>query len=369
MVDLKAQYNELKTEIDQNINEVIASCAFINGPMVRDFEAKLGNYLNVKSVIACGNGTDALQIALMALDLKAGDEVILPSFTYVATAEVIALLGLVPKMVDVDVDTFNVNVQKIKESIGPKTKAIVPVHLFGQCAPMEEIMEIAEDHNLFVIEDNAQSLGADYIFKDGSKKKSGTIGHIGCTSFYPSKNLGAYGDGGALMTNDPELGEKIRKIANHGQNKRYHHSHIGVNSRLDSLQAGILSAKLERFDDFNERRRALAQAFQSGLSNIEGLSLPKENDHSTHVYHQFTLKIHHGKRDLLQASLKSVGIPSMIYYPIPLYKQEAYAEYHTGENHPITENLCAEVISLPMHPNMNSEQTEYIIEKVKFFLT
>jgi len=367
MVDLGAQYQELKPQIDHSVAEVINSQAFINGPAVKNFEKDLAAFHQVNSVIACANGTDALQIALMALELEKGAEVILPSFTYVATAEVIALLGLKPKMIDVDYDTFNIDVNQLKSAIGSNTKAIVPVHLFGQSANMEEIMNLAQENNIFVIEDNAQSIGADYSFSNGKVQKTGTLGHIGCTSFYPSKNLGAYGDAGAIMTNDADLSEKIRRIANHGQSTRYYHSTVGVNSRLDSIQAGILNIKLQYLNEFNKRRKELADFYETQLENLEDLILPANSSYSTHVYHQFTMKILNDRRDDLKEYLSENGIPSMIYYPVPLYRQEAYAEYYSGEPQPITERLCKEVLSLPMHPNMEKDQAQYITDKVKAF--
>lgn len=367
MVDLGAQYQSLKTEIDQAVQGVLDSQAFINGPEVKSFEKELASYNKAGFAIACGNGTDALQIALMALDLNQGDEVIIPSFTYVATAEVIVLLGLKPVMVDVDYNTFNINVAELEKAIGPKTKVIVPVHLFGQCVDMEALMEIANAHNLYVIEDNAQSIGADYTFSDGSKKKSGTLGHIGCTSFYPSKNLGAFGDGGAIITNDEVLANKLRRIANHGQAKRYYHSMVGVNSRLDSMQACILNVKLKHLDHFNAKRKELADFYRAELNNISELDLPKLNPNSNHVYHQFTLKVLNDKREALQSHLKENGIPTMIYYPVPLYKQEAYAKWFSGTPHKVTEKLSDEVLSLPMHPNMEQSQAEYITKTIKQF--
>ena len=369
MVDLRSQYLKIKDEVDQGIQEVIDSCAFINGPKVTEFQQSLEAYLRVNHVIPCANGTDALQIALMALDLKPGDEVIVPSFTYVATAEVIALLGLKPIMVDVDPDTFNLTDELFKAAITPRTKAVVPVHLFGQSADMEAIMKTAESHGIYVVEDNAQAIGADYTFSAGSVKKTGTIGHIGCTSFYPSKNLGAYGDGGAICTNDSKLGEKISMIANHGQTERYVHGMIGCNSRLDSIQAVILNAKLKHLDAYCEARRAVAGFYDRALANISALETPTRSVFSTHVFHQYTLKINDGRRNELKAYLQDHSIPSMIYYPIPLHKQKGYMHYSPDLDLPVTEKLCKEVISLPIHTEMEQDQLESITKTVqKFFL-
>ncbi len=368
MVDVRGQYLNIKEEVDTAIQEVIDSCAFINGPKVKSFKANLESYLKVNHVIPCANGTDALQIALMAFGLKPGDEVIVPAFTYVATAEVIALLGLTPVMVDVDPYTFNVTADIVKAAITTKTKAVVPVHLFGQVTgDMEEIMELAEEHNFFVIEDNAQAIGADFRAKDGSVHKSGTIGHIGCTSFYPSKNLGCYGDGGAIFTNDEKIGVNIQKIANHGQVKKYHHDVIGCNSRLDSIQAAILDAKLKRLDQYCAARETAASYYDDKLSGIEGLSTPVREKRSSHVFHQYTLREHTGRRDELKNYLKEKGIPSMVYYPVPLYHQEAFKHYAPNINLAVTEQLCREVISLPIHTEMNYEMQDVIIEAVKSF--
>lgn len=368
MVDVHGQYLKIKNEIDASIQEVIDSCAFINGPKVKEFKANLESYLNVNHVIPCANGTDALQIALMALDLKRGDEVIVPAFTYVATAEVIALLGLTPVMVDVDPETFNITADIVKSAITPKTKAVVPVHLFGQVTgDMEEIMELSKAHNFYVIEDNAQAIGANFKSKDGSIHKSGTIGHIGCTSFYPSKNLGCYGDGGAIFTNDDNLGSNIQKIANHGQVKKYHHDVIGCNSRLDSIQAAVLDAKLKRLDQYCEAREKAASYYDKQLANIKGLSTPFREERSSHVFHQYTLKEKTGRRDELKEYLREKGIPSMVYYPVPLYMQEAFKHYAPNINLEITEQLCKEVISLPIHTEMNYDMQDIIIEAVRGF--
>ena len=369
MVDLKGQYEKLQPEIDAAVLEVIRTTAFINGPKVREFQAGLEQYLGVKHVIPCANGTDALQIALMAVGLEPGDEVIVPAFTYVATAEVIALLRLRPVMVDVDPDTFNVTAEIIEQAITPRTKAIVPVNLFGQSCDMEPIMEVARRHNLWVIEDNAQAIGADYTFADGSRQKTGAIGHIGCTSFYPSKNLGAYGDGGAMYTNDDELGAKLRMIANHGQVKRYYHDSIGVNSRLDSIQAAILGIKLRYLDQYAAARRNAADYYDQALAGIAQVQTPVRHPRSSHVFHQYTLLIKDGRRDDLQAFLNERGVPTMVYYPVPLYKQEAYKDAMANEidKLPVTDYLCRSVISLPMHTELNEEALKYITDAVKAF--
>lgn len=367
MVDLVAQYKKLKPEIDDAVIEVMESARFIKGPKVQAFEENLGNYLGVKHVIACANGTDALQIAMMALDLKPGDEVIVPTFTYVATAEVIALLNLTPVMVDVDPQTFNVTADILEAAITPKTKALVPVHLFGQSSDMEPIMSLAEKHNLFVIEDNAQAIGSDYRYSDGRTQKSGTIGHIGCTSFFPSKNLGCYGDGGAIFTNDDELAAKIKMVANHGQSKKYHHKVIGVNSRLDAMQAVVLDIKLKHLNEFGAARQAVAKKYDEAFGAMEGLKIPFRQHNSTHVFHQYTLLVEDGKRDSLKAHLLECGIPSMIYYPIPLYNQEAFAKYHNQVTLPVTEEHCQSVLSLPIHTEMKEETQDYIITKVKSY--
>ncbi len=369
MVDLKTQYQRLKPEIDAAVQEVMESCAYINGPTVKSFKAHMESYLGAKRVIPCANGTDALQIALMGAGLQPGDEVIVPAFTYVSTAEVIALLGLSPVMVDVDPDTFNVTAEIAAAALTPRTKAIVPVNLFGQSCDLEPIMELAAEHGLWVIEDNAQAIGADYTFKDGHTQKTGTIGHIGCTSFYPSKNLGAYGDGGALYTNDEELGQKLQMIANHGQVKRYYHDLVGVNSRLDSIQAAILDIKLRHLDDYAAARRSAADYYDQAFADVEALQTPVRDPKSTHVFHQYTLKASGGQRDALQAYLKEQGIPNMIYYPVPLYKQEAYrkAMAQPVEHLPVTEALCAAVISLPMHTELDEASLAYITDKVRQF--
>ncbi len=368
MVDLKTQYQNIKDQVDAAILECVSSTWFIGGPNVQSFKENLAKYLDVKHVIPCANGTDALQIAMMALGLQPGDEVILPAFTYVATAEVIALLGLKPVMIDVEMDTFNIKVNEIEAAITPKTKAIVPVHLFGQIADMESIMTIAEKHNLYVIEDNAQAIGADYTFSDGTVKKGGTIGHIGCTSFYPSKNLGCYGDGGAIFTNDEALGKKIQMVANHGQSRRYYHDEIGVNSRLDAVQAVVLNIKLPLLDGYCERRNRAANYYDTAFAKIDELTIPKQANNSTHVFHQYTLQVANGMRDELGEYLKAKGISNMIYYPVPLYKQNAYSHYSPeGFELTNTEQLCDTVLSLPMHSEFSDAQLQYITEAVVSF--
>jgi UDP-2-acetamido-2-deoxy-ribo-hexuluronate aminotransferase len=369
MVDLKGQYKKIKREIDAQLKHTLDTTAFINGPQVAAFQKNLEAYLGVKHVIPCANGTDSLQIAMMALDLKPGDEVIVPAFTYVATAEVIALLQLVPVMVDVDPNTFNITARLVEKAITPRTKAIVPVHLFGQSSDMDPIMELAKKHGIYVIEDNAQAIGSTYTHASGTKTKSGCIGHIGSTSFFPSKNLGCYGDGGALMTNDDELAAKLRMVANHGQKKKYHHSVIGVNSRLDSMQAGILDVKLKYLDKYSAARNKAAKAYDKAFKVIEGLQTPKRQKNSTHVFHQYTLRVKGGKRDALQKHLLDLGIPSMIYYPIPLYKQDAFAKYYNGKQLPVTELLCEEVLSLPMHTELSAAMLEQIISSVQAFFS
>jgi UDP-2-acetamido-2-deoxy-ribo-hexuluronate aminotransferase len=370
MVYLKGQYLKIKGEIDAAVLDCIASTQFINGPQVKEFQVALEHYLNVKHVIPCANGTDALQIALMALELQPGDEVIVPTFTYVATAEVIGLLKLTPVMVDVDPNTFNITADIIEKAITPKTKAIVPVHLFGQCADMEPIMKLAARHNLAVIEDNAQAIGADYTFSNGHQQKAGTIAHIGTTSFFPSKNLGCYGDGGAIMTNDDELAEKLRIIANHGQRKKYYHEVLGVNSRLDSLQAAILNVKLQYLDDYCAARQSVAKYYDRELGNIPGVKIPARAANSTHVYHQYTLQIPAEKRESLIAYLGEKGIPSMIYYPVPLYKQAAFSGFWpAGVELPVTEQLCQTVISLPIHTEMDESLLSFISVSVNAFFS
>jgi UDP-2-acetamido-2-deoxy-ribo-hexuluronate aminotransferase len=366
MVDLQAQYQNLKAEIDPAIQAVLNSSAYINGPAVKSFQAKLEEYLGVKHVIPCANGTDALQIALMAAGLKPGDEVIVPAFTYVATAEVAGLLGLKIVMTDVDPDSFNIRPEDVEAAISPKTKAIVPVHLFGQSSPMEEIMAIAQKHNLYVIEDNAQAIGADYQFSDGKTAKTGTIGHIGCTSFYPSKNLGAYGDGGAIFTNDDELAQKLRMIASHGQSRRYYHDLIGVNSRLDTIQAALLEVKLGYLDEFSKKRKQAADFYDQALGQHPKIQTPKRMEYSSHVFHQYTLRVPAEDRDALQDYLKAAAIPSMIYYPLPLNEQEAFKDCATKAKEVLenSDQLCKEVLSLPMHPDLEEDQLTFITQKI-----
>ena len=361
MVDLKGQYQKIKTEVDAAMNEVISSTSFINGPAVKEFQSNFETYLNIKHVIPCANGTDALQIAMMALDLKQGDEVITANFTYVATAEVIGLLGLSPVLVDVNQDTFNIDIDSIERNITSKTKAIVPVHLFGQCADMERIMAIAKKHNLYVIEDTAQAIGADYSFSDGRNFKAGTIGTIGCTSFFPSKNLGCFGDGGAIFTNNDELAKKIRMIAHHGQSVQYVHEVLGVNSRLDSIQAAILKIKLKHLDEYALSRNKVAEFYDKAFSNHSKIIIPSRSKNSTHVFHQYTLQIIGYDRSELREKLTEHGIPAMIYYPIPLHKQNAYKnERFKTNDFPITQKLCDTVLSLPMHTELDEETLNYI---------
>lgn len=368
MVDLKSQYLRIKTEIDSAINEVIENTAFINGKHVETFSENLKTYLGVNYVVPCANGTDALQVALMALNLKTGDEVIVPSFTFIASAEVIGLLGLRPVMVDVDYDNFNVTAKNIEKAITVNTKAIIPVHLFGQASQMEEIMLLAKKYDLYVVEDNAQALGADYVFDSGKRQKLGTIGHIGCTSFFPSKNLGCYGDGGAVFTNDETLAKRLKMICNHGSTVKYHHEVLGVNSRLDTLQAAILDVKLKYLNTFNKLRYEAAQRYSYAFKDIPGIITPKESTFSTHVYHQYTLKVLDGKRDELKEFLASHGIPAMVYYPIPLHKQEAFLQIaHQSGDMSVAEKLCDEVLSLPMHTELDLSTIAFIISKVMSF--
>lgn len=368
MVDLKSQYYRIKDEVDAAIAECLNTTAFINGPQVKAFAESLADFLRVKHVIPCANGTDALQIAMMSLDLSPGDEVIVPAFTYVATAEVIALLGLKPVMVDCDPETFNLSLKNLSAALSPRTKGIVPVHLFGQCVDMEPVCQFANEHNLFIIEDAAQALGAEYTFGDGKKLRAGTIGDIGCTSFFPSKNLGCYGDGGALYTNSDNLANKIRKIANHGQAKKYHHELVGVNSRLDTLQAGILKVKLKYLNQYTQNRNVAAEYYDKTLGGIAGLQIPVRQSNSTHVFHQYTLVVKDGKRDQLKAFLQERGIPSMVYYPLPLYAQEAFRDKrYLPENFPVTEQLCHSVLSLPIHTEMEEQQLRYITDGILDF--
>ena len=365
MVDLNGQYQEIKQDILSSFNEILESTAFINGPQVHTFQQELEKYLNVKHVIPCANGTDALQIAMMGLGLKPGDEVITADFTFAATVEVIALLNLTPVLVDVYDDTFNINIEAIRKAITPRTKAIVPVHLFGQPANMEAIMQIAKEHNLFVIEDNAQAIGADFIWSDGRKQKVGTIGHIGATSFFPSKNLGCYGDGGAIFTNDDDLAYKLRGIVNHGMYIRYHHDVVGVNSRLDSLQAAVLRAKLPNLDIYNEKRKEAARKYTEALKNNPNVVTPFISNGYDHVFHQYTLRITNGKRDELAKVFTENNVPFGIYYPIPLHSQKAYADSRYNENNfLVTNKLVEEVISLPMHTELDDQQIKFITDLI-----
>ena len=368
MVDLKGQYQKIKPEVDAAIQSVIDNTAFINGQPVKDFSENLAKYLGAKHVIPCGNGTDALQIAMMALGLKPGDEVIVPAFTYVATAEVIGLLRLTPVMVDVNPQTFTVERQNLVKALTANTKAIVPVHLFGQSCDMEPILKFAKEHGLYVIEDNAQAIGAEYTFSDGHKAKTGTMGDIGCTSFFPSKNLGCYGDGGALCTNNDALAEKIRMIANHGQKKKYYHSVIGCNSRLDTIQAAILNVKLPHLDEYCKARHEAAAYYTSCLKEVKGIEVPFEAEYSTHVFHQYTLKVADGKRDALKKHLEDNNIPAMIYYPLPLQEQEAFQFItSTAESLENSKKLSSSVLSLPMHTELDRTTQDYIVAKIKTF--
>jgi dTDP-4-amino-4,6-dideoxygalactose transaminase len=371
MVDLKGQYLRIKPEIDSAIQDVINSTGFIKGEPVLLFEKELAQYLGVKHVIGCANGTDALQVALMALGLKPGDEVITPDFTFIATVEVVALLGLKPVLVDVDIENFNIDIASIEAAITPRTKAIIPVHLFGQCANMEEIMRLATKHNLFVIEDNAQALGSDYYFSNGASQKAGTIGHIGCTSFFPSKNLGCFGDGGALFTNDDSLAEIIRSITNHGMKIRYHHDRIGINSRLDTIQAAVLRVKLKHLDTYNHARMEAALRYDRLLEKGTKITVPNRVPWSNHIFHQYTLKLRDVDRQDLLKKLAFLKIPAMIYYPIPIHSQKAFDEFQknaTVKDFPNTDYLCGSVFSLPMHTELNAELQEYIIKNLLSFL-
>ncbi|MDJ0646133.1 MAG: DegT/DnrJ/EryC1/StrS family aminotransferase [Flavobacteriaceae bacterium] len=377
MVDLKGQYHKIKDEVDNAILDVVASSAFINGPQVKSFQANLEKYLDVKHVIPCANGTDALQIAMMGLGLEQGDEVITADFTFAATVEVIGLLKLTPVLVDVEKDTFNIDIEALKKAITPKTKAIVPVHLFGQCANMEAILEIAKEHNLFVIEDTAQAIGADYTFSDGTTKKAGTIGHVGTTSFFPSKNLGCYGDGGAIFTNDDELAHILRGMVNHGMYKRYYHDVIGVNSRLDTIQAAILDIKLPHLDSYCDARRDAAKYYNEAFKSSDKIAIPKMangcericDDCTCHVFHQYTLRLKGVDRNALHQHLLDHGIANAIYYPVPLHKQKAYAdERYIEDNFKVTNELVDTVISLPMHTEFEEEQLQNITQTVLNFI-
>jgi UDP-2-acetamido-2-deoxy-ribo-hexuluronate aminotransferase len=377
MVDLKGQYASIKEVVNSSIQEVIDNASFINGPKVKEFQANLETYLGIKHVIPCANGTDALQIAMMGLGLKPGDEVITADFTFAATVEVIALLGLTPVLVDVDPNKFNIDIEAVKKAITPKTKAIVPVHLFGQCANMDAIMELAEAHNLFVIEDNAQAIGATFTSKNGSKAKAGTIGHVASTSFFPSKNLGCYGDGGAIFTNDDDLAHTIRGIVNHGMYKRYHHDVVGVNSRLDSIQAAVLDAKLPKLDTYNKARQSAARKYNAAFKNHPNIITPKAGNGceticdncDCHVFHQYTLKIQNADRDALVTHLQEKEIPCGVYYPIPLHKQKAYADdRYNDADFKVTNILIREVISLPMHTELEDDQIDFITSTIINFL-
>ncbi len=367
MVDLQGQYQRIKPEVDARIQEVIDATAFINGPQVKEFENRLEEYLDVREVVGCGNGTDALQIALMALELREGDEVIVPDFTFVATIEVVVLLGLRPVIVDVDPDTFCMDPEGVKEAISDRTRALIPVHLFGQCADMESLMNIARDHGLYIVEDAAQALGAECYFSDGTIRKAGAIGDIGCTSFFPSKNLGAFGDGGAMVTNTPELGERMRSIAGHGKGShKYFNERVGVNSRLDTLQAAILKVKLDHLDAYARARQEAAAFYDKALKAVKGLKLPVRSPHSTHVFHQYTLCVEEGgDREKLRTFLSEREIPTMIYYPVPLHKQKPYRSYRAKEGSgSVTASLCEKVLSLPMHTELEGDQLTYITENL-----
>lgn len=365
MVDLQSQYARIKQDIDNGIQEVIESAAFVKGKKVTDFQHHLEHYTGAKHIIPVGNGTDALQIALMALGLKPGDEVITPTFTFIATAEVVALLGLTPVVVDVDWQTMNMDMDAVRRAITPKTKAIVPVHLFGQCVEMETLMALAQEYNLYIVEDACQAIGAQYTFSNGETKQAGTMGHIGCTSFFPSKNLGCYGDGGAIFTNDDELAARMQAIANHGMVVRYYHDMIGVNSRLDSIQAAVLDAKLPHLDEYIAARQQAAAYYDNAFKGNEKVLIPCRAAHSTHVFHQYTLRVVGANRDQLREGLAQKGIPAMIYYPVPLHQQKAYIDprYKEGD-FPVAERLAACVLSLPMHTELDEEQLEYITSAV-----
>lgn len=368
MVDLQSQYYKIKSDVDNAVLNVMDSAAFINGPEVKFFQSELECYLDVKHVIPCANGTDALQIALMALKLKEGDEVITADFTFAATVEVIHLLKLKAVLVDVDYDTYTMDIEKLKAAITSKTKAIIPVHLFGQCGNMEEILKIAKEHNLQVIEDNAQAIGSDFTFSDGTIKKSGTMGIMGTTSFFPSKNLGCYGDGGAIFTNDDDLAHQLRGIVNHGMYERYYHDEVGVNSRLDSIQAAVLRKKLTLLDGYNDSRRKAADYYDEAFAGSENILTPTRAENSTHVFHQYTLRITNGKRNELQQFLTEKEVPAMIYYPVALRKQKAYFQESNDADFVNTDKLLEEVISLPMHTELDEEQLKYISDAVLEFM-
>lgn len=369
MVDLHTQYLNIKDEIDSAIQDVIDSSAFVKSPVVRKFESNLSGYLDAENVIACGNGTDALQISLMALDLKPGDEVITPDFTFIATIEVITLLGLKPVIVDVDPGTFNIDPKAIESSITKRTKVIIPVHLFGQCADMEKITDIASKHNIYIIEDAAQAMGCEYTFSKGKTQKAGTIGHLGSTSFFPSKTLACYGDGGAVISHDGELAEKIRTIANHGMKVKYYHDMVGVNSRLDGIQAAVLNIKLKYLEKYNLTRHMAAEYYDNAFRDVPDIIIPFRDEKSGHIFHQYTIRLRNSDRDKLKTFLESREIPSMIYYPVPLHLQKAFAGlgYKEGD-FPVTEELCKTVISLPMHTELDEDQLKYITGSVIDFI-
>jgi dTDP-4-amino-4,6-dideoxygalactose transaminase len=369
MVDLSGQYEKIKSKVDDAIHRVLDSAAFIKGPEVKTFENALSSYLGAERVITCANGTDALQIAMMALGLQPGDEVITTPFTFVATVEVVKLLGLKPVFADIEPGSFNIDISKVEEKITKRTKAIVPVHLFGQCSNMEALKNLAEKHGLFIIEDAAQSLGSNYIFANGSRKMSGTIGEIGCTSFFPSKNLGTYGDGGALFTNDSKLADKLQAIVNHGMVQRYHYDFVGVNSRLDTLHAAILNVKLQHLDEYNLARQQAAEFYDNALGELQGIKIPVRLKYSEHIFHQYTIRVENGKREALKAHLEKSSVPAMIYYPLSLHLQKAYSDlgYKKGD-FPITEKACLEVLSLPMHTELDADQLHFITERVIEFV-
>lgn len=369
MVDLLGQYRKIEEEVKEAMEKVITQTAFVNGPAVKELKAGMQEAFNVKHVIPCGNGTDAIQVALMALDLKPGDEIITTTFTFIATAEVIALLRLTPVFVDADYNNYCISPEAIREKITEKTKAIIPVHLYGHCAPMEEILSIAKEHNLAVIEDTAQGIGSTYTFSDGRKASAGTMGDIGTTSFFPSKNLGCYGDGGAIMTQNDDLAEKISMIVNHGSKVKYYHEIVGVNSRLDTLQAAVLNIKLRHLKSYSAARRKAADYYVEHLSGIDGIEMPMIEDYSDHVFHQFTMKVKNGKRDQLKAHLAENDIPSMVYYPVCLHQQKAFAHYAEGQSIPTSELLQSEVLSLPMHTELDQDTLDYIINITKSFFS
>ncbi|MCL4641629.1 MULTISPECIES: DegT/DnrJ/EryC1/StrS family aminotransferase [Olivibacter] len=368
MVDLKSQYYRIKEEIDQALLQAVEDCAYINGPSVQEFREQLCRFNGVSHTITCANGTDALQIAMMGLGFKQGDEVIVPAFTYIATVEVIALLGLIPRFIDVRPDTFELDYEQLASVVNEKTVGIVPVHLFGQCSNMEALLRIAEQYKLKIIEDTAQAIGAEMIFSDGRRSFAGTLGDVGTTSFFPSKNLGCFGDGGALFTNDALLAEKLDMIANHGQRKKYRHEEIGVNSRLDTIQAAILNVKIQYLPQYTEARQDVAARYDQAFSDLDGLEIPFRAKHSTHVFNQYTCKVKHGMRDQLKQFLSEKGVPSMIYYPVPVHLQEAYVSYgYQAGDFPVAEQLCQEVLSFPIHTEMEEQTQEYIIEQVRNF--